>query len=69
MGNRIVAKYDKNANNVVKAFMTSFESCLKLKDILEKAGAIFEKSEKDDWDINLDPQLVTKDTIMNLLIK
>ena len=69
MGNRIVSKYDESADNMLKALMTSFESCLKLKDVLQRAGAVFEKAEDAEWDINLDPQLLTKDTIMNLLIK
>ena len=69
MGNRIISKYDKSADNMLKALMTSFKSCLKLKDVLQRAGAVFEKAEDAEWDINLDPQSLTKDTIMNLLIK
>lgn len=68
MNQGIVSKYDTYAEYLIKARMTSFESCLKLKDVLQKAGAIFEKAEEAEWDINLDPQFVTKDTIMNLLV-
>ncbi len=69
LGSRIVSRYDENTDNMVKALRTSFESCLKLKNVLKSAGAVFEKAEESEWDINLDPQTVTKDTIMNLLIK
>ena len=65
-GNRIVARSDEKALRMISALQTSFESCLKLKDILKEAGAIFEKADGEDWDINLDPQVVTKDSILNL---
>ena len=69
ISNKIVSSYNENADNLIKAQMTSFESCLKLEEVLLNAGAVFEKSEDTDWDINLDPQQVSKDTIMNLLVK
>ena len=65
-GSRIVARSDKNSARMTAALRTSFESCLKLKAILQDAGAIFEKTSDEDWDINLDPQFVTKDTFLDL---
>ena len=65
-GNRIVARSDENSGRMTAALRTSFESCLKLKNILKDAGAIFEKESDEDWDINLDPQVVTKDTFLDL---
>ncbi|MBR5913251.1 MAG: hypothetical protein IKZ58_02645 [Selenomonadaceae bacterium] len=66
---RIVARRDENALRTISALQTSLESCLKLKDILKDAGAIFEKDNDEEWDINLDPQVITKDTILNLFAK
>ena len=68
-GKRIVARSDENSLRMTSALQTSLESCLKLKDILKDAGAIFEKADDEDWDINLDPQVVTKDTFLNLFAK
>ena len=69
MGNRIVARSDENSNRMISAMKTTFESALSLKDILKKAGAIFEKAEGADWDINLDPAEVTKDILLGLFAK
>lgn len=65
-GNRIVSKYDENSENMIQAMLDSCDSSLKLKDLLERAGARFEKSDAEDWDIDLDPQIATKDSILNL---
>ena len=65
-GKRIVARSDENSLRMTSALQTSLESCLKLKDILRDAGAIFEKADDEDWDINLEPQIVTKDMFLNL---
>lgn len=69
VGNRIVAQSDENSDNMISAVKTSLESCMSLKEILEKAGAVFEKSEKEDWDINLNPAEVTKDILLGLFVK
>jgi hypothetical protein len=45
-----------------------YENTIMLKDILEKAGAIFVE-DKDECDIDLSPEALEKDTILNLLIK
>ena len=68
-GSRIVARSDKNSAHMTAALRTSLESCLKLKDILRNAGAIFEKTDDEQWDINFDPKIVTKDTFLNLFTK
>ena len=68
-GSRIVARSDTNSERMTSALKTSLESCLKLKDILRDAGAIFEKADEEEWDINLDPQIVTKDMFLNLFAK
>ncbi|MBR1420013.1 MAG: hypothetical protein IJ575_03000 [Selenomonadaceae bacterium] len=65
-GKRIVARYDKSTRHLIEATRESFHSTLKLKDLLERAGARFEKSEGEEWDIDLDPQIATKDSILSL---
>ena len=42
-------------------------SLIELKDILEKAGAKFVK-DKEKCDIDLSPETLEKDTILNLLV-
>ncbi|MBR6014439.1 MAG: hypothetical protein IK062_11800 [Selenomonadaceae bacterium] len=69
MGNRIVARSDKNSDKMISALKTSFESCMSLKEILEKAGAVFEKSDEEEWDINLNPAEVTKDILLGMFQK
>ena len=69
LSNRIVARSDENSNKMISARKTAFESALSLKDILLKAGAIFEKADDADWDINLDPAEVTKDILLGLFAK
>lgn len=66
LGKGIVSKNDQNTINMLDYMKTYFNSCLKLKDVLEKAGAIFEKEDSEEWDIDLDPYKVTKDQIINL---
>ena len=68
-GKRIVARSDENSARLRSATKTSIETCLKLKTILEKAGAIFDKAEDENRDINLDSQTVTKDNFLNLFEK
>lgn len=68
-GKRIVARSDENSARLRQAIKISVESSLKLKSILEKAGAIFDKAEDEIWDINLDSQTVTKDNFLNLFEK
>ena len=65
----IVAQSDENSLKMISAAKTSFESCLSLKEILQKAGAIFEKAEDAEWDINLNPAEVTKDILLGFFAK
>ena len=69
MGNRIVARSDENSLKMISATKTSLESALSLKEILQKAGAIFEKTDDENWDINLNPAEVTKDIFIGLFAK
>ena len=69
MGDSIVSRYNEHKEAAVEATRTSFRSCLKLRDILERAGAVFEKGEQDDWDIDLSLDKVTKDTFITMFKK
>ena len=69
MSDRIVAQSDENSKKMISALKTSYESCLSLKEILEKAGAVFEKSDDEEWDINLNPAEVTKDIFLEMFAK
>ncbi len=48
------------------ALKTSFHSCLKLRPMLERAGARFEKPEGVPWDVDLSLEKITKDSILSL---
>lgn len=65
-GNRIVARTDELTEKINSAMATTFDACLNLNDILERAGAVLEDVTADDCDINLDPAEVTKDTLISL---
>lgn len=65
----IVAKFNESADHTVNAMKTTIKSCLKLRDVLKQAGAVLEKAEDEEWDINLDPQEVDKDTLISLFVK
>ena len=66
IGNGIIAKYNKSSKNLVEYIRNSFQTCLKLKEMLALAGAKFEKEENKDWDLNLDVNSISKDSILNL---
>lgn len=40
---------------------------MKLKDILQQAGAIFEKKEDEEWDVDLSLEKMKKETILSLI--
>ena len=67
MGNRRVSRSDKQSEKILSATHSSLESCLSMKDILLKAGAII--TDNADCDINLDPAVVTKDILLNIFAK
>ena len=66
-GDSIVACDDEKGKNAIKAMTTQVTTVLKLKDVLNMAGAtvVNELSEEVDVDLSLDK--VTKDTFINLL--
>ena len=66
MGDRIVSKSNDMTAQIISAMRTTFETFLRLKEILSKAGAIFDDVTAEDCDINLDPAEVTKDTLLGL---
>ena len=49
-----------------ESLVSVFHSCLKLRIMLEKAGARFEKPEGVPWDIDLSLDQITKDSILAL---
>lgn len=51
----------------IPAIRAVFNSCLKLKDILQQAGAIFEKKEDEEWDVDLSLEKMKKETILSLI--
>ena len=64
-GSEIVADYGKKEFVALEAVRNTLESCLKLRDVLAKAGGILVDSvEEADVDLSLDK--VTKDTFVNL---
>ena len=62
---------DKEYMNQARKFLlNNYENSIKLRDILEKAGAIFvESMEELEEGINLEYSTLEKDTILNLFIK
>jgi len=64
-GRRIVSRTNDLTLKVISAMTANFETALSLKEILEKAGAVF-VSDAEDCDINLDPAEVTKDILIGL---
>lgn len=66
IGNDLVAYYDHRHSIAATALKTVFHSCLKLRPMLEKAGARFEKPEGVPWDIDLSLDKITKDSILSL---
>lgn len=67
MGDRRVARSDKQSDKIISATRAGLKSCLSMKKVLEKAGAIF--TDSNDCDINLDPTVVTKDILLNIFAK
>lgn len=67
MGNRRVSRSDKQSAKIISATRSSIKSRLSMKDVLERAGAIF--TDRNDCDINLDPTVVTKDILLNIFAK
>ena len=69
IGSQVVAQTTALTNKFNIAMNGTFESCLSLNELLEKAGAILKNVDKSDCDINLDPAEVTKDTLLKLIVE
>lgn len=69
MGNSRVARSDELTAQAISAMNTTLKSCLSLKEILERGGAILENVDAENCDINLNPAEVTKDILLNLFAK
>ena len=69
MGDSRVARSNERTAQAISAMNTTLKSCLSLKEILERAGAIFENVDAENCDINLNPAEVTKDILLNLFAK
>jgi hypothetical protein len=68
LGNSITAGNKSYSKNARKYLMDSFRNSIELKDILEKAGSYFVE-ERGEADIDLSPEALEKDTILNIFIK
>lgn len=68
IGKSITSSNNDFVDNTRKYLLNFYNNTIELKDILEKAGAKLMKT-KDKCDINLSPEDLEKDTILNLLIK
>jgi len=68
LGNSITSKNNDFIENSRKYLINSCINSINLKDILEDAGAKMVK-EKEKCDIDLSPENLEKDTIINLFIK
>lgn len=66
VGNSRINTNKPYVNEMLKYINSYLSSCVTLKELLEKAGAIFTKDENEEWDIDLDYHKVTKDQIINL---
>lgn len=67
LGGSITSSSSEFAENARKYLFNFYENTIGLKDILEKSGA--KLVEKDKADINLSPEELEKDSILNLLSK
>lgn len=68
VGKGRVSHNDKYIREVLDYTQTYLNSCLTLKELLTAAGAIFEKEEDEEWDIDLDPLKLTKDQLIELFM-
>jgi len=68
IGMSITSSNSKFAENSRKYFLNFYQNSIELKDILLKAGAELVNN-KDKRDIDLSPESLEKDSILNLLLK
>jgi len=69
MGDSRVARSGELTARAISAMTTALQAHLSLKEILARAGAIFENVDAENCDINLNPAEVTKDILLNLFAK
>ena len=69
VGNGVVARNSVLTDKFISAMRTSFENCLSLNEILEKAGAILNGVDKFNCHIDLDPADITKEDLLELIEK
>ena len=68
LGSSITSSGSEFVENARKYLFDFYRNTINLKDVLEKAGAKFVKK-KEDANIDLSPENLEKDTILNLLVK
>lgn len=64
-GTSIVSSYNEHSKNMIEAVKSMLRSRLSLKDVLVKAGAVFEldpEKEDDVWDVDLSLDKLAKDS-------
>lgn len=69
VGSGVVARSSALTDKFTSAMRTSFENCLSLNEILEKAGAIIKDVDKFSCNIDLDPADITKYDLIDLVEK
>ena len=67
MGKTRTERGGESADNLRESLFKKFENQIELKDILKKAGVKF--VEKNKAELDLSPESLEKDTIINLLTK
>ena len=69
IGNSITSRNSELAEHSRKYLMDFYQNSVELEDILLKAGALITDDKEADFDIDLSPENLEKDTILNLLVK
>ena len=69
IGNSITARNSEVAENSRKYLMNFYQNSIELEDVLLRAGAFLTNDKEADFDIDLSPENLERDTILNLLIK
>lgn len=68
IGMSITSSNSKYVENARKYLMGFYQNSIELEDILLKAGAFLTNDVKADYDIDLSPESLEKDSILNLLL-
>lgn len=67
VGNSISSSSNDDATKIRKYLFNFYKNAIELKDILKKAGAVLVEDNKD-CDIDLSPETLERDSILNLLV-